>query len=407
MTSLRLFLLCIICGLFGLGFPARARAQSATPRQPTPTNVEADPIRCWWRTSAGAVRTGETFSVVLTCAVLETEAVQIVTDEAPLGVNVIQMAPFETVIGSHPADLRTASRRFFQYAYTLRIINPDFIGKDVRIPDLVLHYKVNSRLAGNTSVQGRDQTYVLPPLQVRVLSMVGADAFDVRDGSNETFSAIEALDFRANILRIVAVTLLALAALIALLSIVRLFARTRQRAPVGEHVLSARAVLGTAEDELASVQRESEQGWTDALSGRALAASRIVAACATNHPVSQRRIADHDDQAGEGRLTRRSRRGTTTAVWSTLTAETLTDEVVGRTAPATPEQSQLLDSLRTSLATLTAVQYAATPVFDRASLDVALSNSVEAVQTLKREHAWPKSLLRRWFGKDAAPERHP
>jgi len=34
-------------------------------------NVETDPIQCWWRTSAGAVRVGEAFSVVLTCAVLE------------------------------------------------------------------------------------------------------------------------------------------------------------------------------------------------------------------------------------------------------------------------------------------------------------------------------------------------
>ena len=405
MTLVRRFLLCIICGLFGLGLPAPARAQSAAPSGP-PTNVEADPIRCWWRTSAGAVRTGETFSVVLTCAVLDTEAVQIITDEAPLGVSVIQMAPFETVTGSHPADLRTASRRFFQYAYTLRIINQDFIGKDVRMPDLVLHYRVNSRLAGNTSVQGRDLLYVLPPLQVRVLSMVAADAFDVRDSSNETFSAIEALEFRANILRIVAVTLLALGALIGLLSIARLFGRVRHRAPVGAHVLSARAVLSTAADELASVQRESEQGWTDALSGRALAASRIVAACVMDHPVSQR-IADRDDQAVEGRLTRRSRSGTTTAVWSTLTAEALTDRLARRTRPVTAEQRQLLDGLRTSLATLTAVQYAATPVLDRASLDAALSTSVEAVQTLKSEHAWLKTLLRRSFGRDAAPERHP
>ncbi len=145
---------------------------------------------------------------------------------------------------------------------------------------------------------------MLPPLQVRVQSMVGADAFDVRDGSNETFSAIEALDYRASLLRIVAVTLLALSALLALVSIARLFGRTRRRAPVSEHVLSPRVVLNTVADELASVQRESEQGWTDALSGRALAASRIVAACAMDHPVSQR-IVDRRDQAGEGRLTRR------------------------------------------------------------------------------------------------------
>src|SRR5260370_36286 len=31
--------------------------------------VQVDPIRCWWRTSAGAVRIGETFDLRLTCAV--------------------------------------------------------------------------------------------------------------------------------------------------------------------------------------------------------------------------------------------------------------------------------------------------------------------------------------------------
>ena len=36
--------------------------------------VEVDPIKCWWRTSTSAVRTGESFDLRLTCAVVETEA---------------------------------------------------------------------------------------------------------------------------------------------------------------------------------------------------------------------------------------------------------------------------------------------------------------------------------------------
>ena len=46
--------------------------------------VETDPIRCWWRTSAGAVRIGEPFTLTLTCAVLDDEAVQVVPDESRL-----------------------------------------------------------------------------------------------------------------------------------------------------------------------------------------------------------------------------------------------------------------------------------------------------------------------------------
>ena len=127
------------------------------------------------------MRIGETFAVVLTCAVLETEAVQVVPDESRLGSSVVPMTPFEMVGGSHPADLRSGNRRFFQYEYTLRMINPDVIGKDVRIPDLDIHYRVNSRIAANASLQGRDLTYVLPTLAIRILSMVPADIVDIRD----------------------------------------------------------------------------------------------------------------------------------------------------------------------------------------------------------------------------------
>jgi hypothetical protein len=109
--------------------------QQPTPGQAT-RNVEVDPIRCWWRTSAGAVRTGETFSVVLTCAVLDTPAVQVVPDESRLGTATAQMTPFEVVGGNHPPDLRAGQRRFFQYEYTLRAIGPDLIGRDVALPEM-------------------------------------------------------------------------------------------------------------------------------------------------------------------------------------------------------------------------------------------------------------------------------
>ena len=155
-------------------------ALSAAPAWSQPKNVEVEPIRCWWRTTTGAIRTGETFSLILTCAVLENDAVQVVPDESRLSSAVIQLAPFEMVGGNHPTDLRTADRRFFQYEYVIRIINPDFIGRYVRIPDLLLHYRVNSRLSGNTSVQGKDNTYLLPTITLPVMSMVPPDTPDIR-----------------------------------------------------------------------------------------------------------------------------------------------------------------------------------------------------------------------------------
>src|SRR5437667_8749102 len=143
--------------------------------QPTQS---ADPLQCWWRTSAGAIRVGEPFSVVLTCAVLETEAATVVVDQSRLEPSVVQFAPFEVLGGSHGADLRTDQRRFFQYEYRMRLIAENQFGKDVSLPETKLSYHIQSSVGQKTSLQGRDQSYILPPLSLRVLSLVPADATD-------------------------------------------------------------------------------------------------------------------------------------------------------------------------------------------------------------------------------------
>ena len=38
-------------------------------------DVEVEPITCWWRSSTSAVRSGEPFTLRLTCAVIETETI--------------------------------------------------------------------------------------------------------------------------------------------------------------------------------------------------------------------------------------------------------------------------------------------------------------------------------------------
>src|SRR4249920_415784 len=144
-------------------------------------DVQTDPLQCWWRTSAGAIRVGEPFAVVLTCAVLETEAATVVVDQSRLEPSVVQFAPFEVLGGTHGADLRTDQRRFFQYEYRARLIAENQFGKDVALPETKLSYHIESSVGQKTSLQGRDQSYILPPLSLRVLSLVPADATDIRD----------------------------------------------------------------------------------------------------------------------------------------------------------------------------------------------------------------------------------
>src|SRR5215813_5843058 len=191
-------------------------------------DVSTDPLQCWWRTSAGAVRVGEPFSVVLTCAVLETDAATVVPDQSRLEPSVVQFAPFEVLGGSHGADLRSDQRRFFQYEYRLRLIGENMFGKDAALPETKISYRVQSKVGKNTAIQGRDQTYVLPAQSIKVLSLVPADAADIRDTSSaESFTDIDRRAFRANLFSVVGAVLFVIAGLLALLSLVRLYRRYR------------------------------------------------------------------------------------------------------------------------------------------------------------------------------------
>jgi hypothetical protein len=393
-----------LCFLLLLGGRA-ASAQTPATAPPGPANVEVDPIRCWWRTSAGAVRIGETFNLTLTCAVLENESVQVVPDESRLGSAVIQMAPFEIVTGSHPADLRSGLRRFFQYLYTLRIINPDAIGKDVKIPDLAIHYRVNSRVAENASLQGRDLTYFLPPQWVKVASMVPADTADIRDAGGESFATAEALVFRAGAMEIVAVTLIGLGTLMVLIVLFQLVRTLRRPAAAGQRVLSTSAVLKAALQQLHAVQRDREaQGWSMPLVDRTLSTARVVAACAMGRPVSQR-TAGSKAVGGAGRLVAPGgRRGRGRALSSPITVEDLSREIARPRETPQPERERLLEELRDIVSTLSATQYSRTGSKDDSALDGALANLIAAANQLKSEHAWFRTVFRRPAAEEGAVE---
>ena len=124
--------------------------------------VEVEPIKCWWRTSTSAVRTGEFFDLRLTCAVVETEAARVVPDLSKLDPTVVQLPPFEVTGGTHAGDLVTVGKRFIQYDYRMRLIAEDAFGADVAIPPLEVTYTVESKVAGGESVMGREQSYALP-----------------------------------------------------------------------------------------------------------------------------------------------------------------------------------------------------------------------------------------------------
>src|SRR5262245_37387774 len=149
-----------------------------------------------------------------------------------------------------------------------------------------LSYRVQSRLSArqpggqgrDESIAGRDQTYILPPVSLKLLSLVPADASDIRDAGTETFGDVDRRTFRASLLTVIGGVLFALAALVAVLTLVRLIMRTRKPVSASERLVGDSAILRGVGRELAAVQRQREDGgWTTDLASRALAALRIVA----------------------------------------------------------------------------------------------------------------------------------
>jgi hypothetical protein len=353
--------------------------------------VEVDPIRCWWRTSAGAVRLGENFTIGLTCAVLEADGVQVIPDESQLADSTVQLNPFEVIDGSHPPDLRSGQRRFFQYEYVVRVINPDVIGEDVPLPNLVVHYRVNSRLQGNAALQGRDLSYLLPPHTVRVLSLVPGDANDIRDTSGEDFGRVESLGVRAGVLEIAAITLVALGSLMAVVALVGLARGARKPVKAEEATMSEWGTLQLAGRELAAVGRERERdGWNDALAARALSAMRLAAASALGRTVNRSKI-PADAETGEGRVVFRPVRGRRQpmAISSAVTTLDLAREIDRLPLTAPPARRQALETLAAAMTTFTATQYGQNQALDSAALDAAREAAASVTRRLRTERFWP------------------
>lgn len=254
--------------------------------------VEVEPITCWWRTSTSAVRTGEPFGLTLTCAVLETEATKIVPDFSKLEANVVQLPPFEVLGGTHPPDVVTTGKRFFQYDYRLRVVAEDAFGADVAVPPLEISYRVESQVPGGDSVQGRDQSYALPRASIRLISLVPGDTTDIREAPAPAFVAIESRVSRANLFQTIAGVLFALAGVVALVMLLGLLRRKTTTTEASRTRVAPRTILRAVANELAHVQRASRGGWTSDLAGRALSALRIAGSYATGRAVGQRPVKD-------------------------------------------------------------------------------------------------------------------
>ena len=361
----------VVVVLVMLGSAAVASAQELT-------DVEVEPITCWWRSSTSAVRSGEPFTLLLTCAVVETESTRVVPDQSRLDPSVVQLEPFEVIGGSHAPDMSVPGKRFFQYEYRLRLINESAFGGDVDVPELEIGYRIESSVARGEAVQGRDLTYNLQPISIRLLSLVPSDTMDIREAPAAEFAAVEARESRSALLRLIATLLFVLAGVVLLVMAVRLLTRGRQTKSAERWRRSPSAIASAVSRELSDVRQQSRGGWDADLAGRALAAARIAATLCNGHAVGQARPAPNGAVVN-GQLLVRDRLGRGGAIVSGAA-----------TAQNTPDAA-IADSLRT----LTVARYGRAATVDGSALDEALDTAMTAAGRARAKHAWWKTLVSR------------
>jgi hypothetical protein len=362
-----------------------------------PPAIESAPIQCWWKTDKAAVYVGERLVLTLTCGVIETGRVTVVPNVDQLDPGALQVAPFEVLAGVRHEDVKTGLWRYFQYEYTLRLIEDSFSRSDLDIPSLNLTYNVEMT-AGTTAQQGRDHTYTLPALPIRILSLVPRNAAGIRDAPRETFADIEAREFRARGELVAAAILFGVAALLFGMGVGNLTARIRVRTPVATRNLTSAALIRACVRELARLAaRPDSARATEDLVGRALAVFRIAGAVALSQPVAQV-DAPKGAVPQEGQLgLRKSRLGSKRVLISApVTERTLSSRVSarsGRTLGADSQQA-VIEGIRQALETFSAASYTRDAVLDPSALDEALQRGMTALRWLRLFTLWPPWISR-------------
>jgi hypothetical protein len=338
---------------------------------------------------------GRAVQAVLTCAVLETASTKAVVDRSRLDHTVMALPPFDVLDGGAAEDVVSGSRRFFQYTYQLRLLNDNAFGQDITLAGLSIGYRLDTSTGDGTTSQGRDQTYALPPLSLRVLSLVAGSARDIRDTSSMTFADLDARRFRARTFGMAGWFLYALAAGVAALALARFYRAMRSPATAAAiTTVSGGAVLKAASRELAAVSRAKQgQGWTDDLVGRAAAALRIIASYAIGKPAAQTKGLSADVHGGQIR-----HQGLIAA--AALVSASVTPQDMALAA----ESDNAVQRCAT-YAALTAARFGRATL-DEGSLDQAVSAAGPLARTLAFRYSrpmeqWRKmtAALRNWKGR--------
>ena len=365
-------------------------ATQSSPSGADSVDVETHPMSCWWKTDKSAVRVGEPFGLTLTCRVMETDRVAVVPDVSEIEPASIQLTPFDVVEGTRHEDIIVPPWRYLQYVYTVRLLGEEFFGRDVAIPPTNVTFRVHT--GGAEIVEGSEHTYVLPSMLMRILSLLPAQAADIRDPAVDTFGDIEARRFRATMEMVASAIVFGFAAVLLLIAGIRVTERFQKRGPAVEPTVPVRTLLGGCLHEVDRVRAEAaREGWTPGLAGRALAPFRVAGAIALSQPVTQTLVAG-DAPAREGQIALRHgmlrrRRALVSAPVTAEDIDRLRTAGNGNLPPGVDQDG--LDRIREALAGLTAVRYGRNGSVDVQDLDRMLDNGNSALRRLRVARLWP------------------
>ena len=379
---------------------AAAVPSTAQVRAPREGEVATDPIRCWWKTDKTAIRVGERFGLVLTCGVIESAAMTVVPVVNQLEAGAISLTPFEAVSGVRREDVVVPPWRYLQFEYTMRLLSEGFFGQDVNIPSLTVTYNLQSAGGGT---EGRDQTYLLPPLPLRVLSLVPRTVDDIRDASGQTFATVESRRFNATLAMVGAGIAFAFAAVLVALAVAKVAGRYRARTSGVVRPLLVPSLLRACLRTLADVRAAAGRtGWTPELRSQALAALRVAGALALGRDVAQQYV-DRETPARTGQLdvrtglVRRKRALLSAATTPAAIAQGLqTGRIKG--AQRRVGLEQIADALRV----FAGAAYGRGDAADDTTLNGAVDTAVTAIRRLRLTSLWPmrtaSAVARTFFG---------
>ncbi len=339
-----------------------------------------DPIKCWWKTDKNAVEVGEQFTLTLTCGLMESHDTTAVVKPEQLDPGALHLEPFEVVSGVRHDDIQSPPWRYFQYEYTMRLIGQDYFGQDVEIPELTVIYNVQS---------GRDQMYVLPAINMRIMSLVPKKANDIRESTADSFAAAKARSSRATTEFIAAWVLFAFALLMLAFAVVHAIRRKRELTPNQMPAVSGFKLVRSCLHELGRLQSEvAVSGWTPERAGAALTVLRIGSAVAMGRGVAQSPM-NGSSSVREGQIAVQKR--------------ILSRERIVVSAPITHDAVERygingdvnVADLGKALAAFTAVRYGQNGKMDPAGLNHALARSRAALERLRIAAFW--ALPKRWM----------